>query len=133
MKAGVREKHQLIDEPNIKYRALDQLCAAAVDQMLDVLQAPGAQIVEDHHLVPARDQRLREMGAHEAGPPGYQVSRGSVLMSLAIGPAVRPAVAAVHAAVAAVHAAVAAVHAAVRPGEWKVVLTIHKVNPCVVA
>jgi hypothetical protein len=39
-------------------------------EMRDVVNRPGREIVEGMHFVAAREERLGEMGAHEAGAAG---------------------------------------------------------------
>jgi hypothetical protein len=47
---------------------LDELRLAGGERVGDVLEAAGAEIVEDENLVAARDQRVSQMRADEALP-----------------------------------------------------------------
>ena len=61
MEAGVGPLDPLINELRIQHRPVDEHRPAAVQQMDDVLPAPGAEVVEDHHLVAASDQGIGKM------------------------------------------------------------------------
>ena len=42
--------------------------------MLDVLEATGAEVVEDHDFVVTLRKRVGEMRADESRPPGYEMN-----------------------------------------------------------
>ena len=73
VKATVRFAHQRIDELRIRGRALDQLSGAGVDEVSDVLAAAGAEVVEQHDILPGGHQGVRQMRADEACSPRDQV------------------------------------------------------------
>ena len=51
---------------------LDEGPGLVPGEMRDVGGFAGDEIVHPHHVVPARDQRVREVGTEEAGRPGYE-------------------------------------------------------------
>ena len=65
--------HELVHDELVAGRALDERDAAVGAQVLDVDQAPGAEIVQHGHLVAKRGQRVAQVRADEARAAGDEV------------------------------------------------------------
>jgi hypothetical protein len=57
--------------PRVADVGLDQL-GARRQRPVEVLAPPGREVVDDRHLVAAREQRVDQVGADEAGAAGDQ-------------------------------------------------------------
>ena len=73
MKARVRVRHQLVDDARLVGRIDDQARPPAGEQALHVLGTPGAEVVEERHLVASPGQLVRKMRADEARPASNQM------------------------------------------------------------
>ena len=73
MKAPIDLPHQPVDLRRVVGRALDKR-GAAIEQVLDVSQVPGREIVQDHDLVAALHERVGEVAPNESCAPGDQIA-----------------------------------------------------------
>jgi hypothetical protein len=77
VEAQVRPAHDVVHQVGVEDAAEHELDVVALAQVLDVLQAPGAEVVEQDHRVAAGEQGVGEVGADEAGPAGDEGTHGS--------------------------------------------------------
>ncbi len=72
--AGEVEDRVHLDAQRLRDVVADQLEARMAEEVLDVLLAPGLEVVHAHHFVAALDEPVTEMRAEEAGAAGDQVA-----------------------------------------------------------
>ena len=64
---------QVVDQAGVGRAALDERRPAIGQEMVDVAQAPGAEVVQQEHVVPQCGERVAEVRADEAGAAGDEV------------------------------------------------------------
>ena len=74
--------HEVVDELGVERRALDQLDVGMPVQMGDRVAPAGGEVVEEDDALAAGEQRVREVGADEAGAAGDQDPAGLAKRSL---------------------------------------------------
>ena len=75
VKTAIDPPHELAHQSLLGGRSLDQSGSAGLEQVGDVLAPACAQVIEDDHLVAARDECVCEMRADEPSPARYQVDQ----------------------------------------------------------
>jgi hypothetical protein len=77
VEAHVGACNEVVEQVGVEDAAEDELDIVAVPQVLDVLQAPGREVVEEDHRVAPREQRVGEVGADEPGSAGDEGAHGT--------------------------------------------------------
>ena len=75
VEAGVDRAHALLDQLLLEHGADNELHLVVLEQVLDVLTTAGAEIVEDHDLVAAGHQCIRDVRTDEPSSTGDQESQ----------------------------------------------------------
>ncbi len=69
VEAGVGPLDQLVDQLGVQHRPLDEHRLAGVQQVVDVLPAPGAEVVEDDHPSPRATSASARCEPMKPAPP----------------------------------------------------------------
>jgi hypothetical protein len=78
VEARVDLRHPAVDELAVDDAPLHELHGLQLEQVLDVLEPARAQVVQQNETVPARGERVGEVGPDESRSSGDEISHAAI-------------------------------------------------------